>query len=105
MHRAHIRVTEIVATTDLLQFDQLKARLTRYDKSVVSHRAGCVDLSLPMPAVPIVALSDPTCPTLTLLDELRARRWTHKAKLQIHDGSNLKHFDSRNVASVELACP
>ena len=66
-------------------------------KAEVSDTEGCLDLSSPCRAEPQqVALTDPTCPALMLLDHMHALEWRALNRQIVHD--NLDNiFDCRNV--------
>ena len=65
---------QYINALDLIQFDRLQHRMLHYNMCT-SDTSGCLDLSEPTPARPTVPLSDPTCPTLTILDALRIQGW------------------------------
>ena len=75
----------------LIKFEGFTPKELCYTKSVSEVQA-CVDLSLPTQAKPFVPLTDPTCPTLAILGELREQGWKPQLSKVIHNDNASRVF-------------
>ena len=68
-------------------------------ESVVSDVEDCVCLKNPKVARPLMNLSSPSIPILSLTDELAANGWTPTPRRIVHTPDGDKSFDNRNLSS------
>ena len=78
---------------DVASYNTIKNEMLLY-KDSPSDVYGCIDLTDPHPAVPIMPLTDPLCPILTLVEAVRAEGWRPVGKKVTHS-NDARDFDGR----------
>ena len=92
---------ENINALGIADFAAMKRDLFVY-REVASDVEGCVDLCDGVRAQPTMALTDPSCPTLLILDALRPMGWLAVNRTVIHqlvDGVPTPYFDVRKCPS------
>ena len=83
-------------------FLAVKATLSEWTDQV-SDRVGCYELLAPVAAVPRMALTDSSCPMITIAHQLRAvLGWVPCADAIGRENVDTKRFDGRDPRSRKL---
>ena len=92
--------SSLVSVSQLAPFPKIRRELSVWEQ-MPSDVDGCIDLGNSKRAVPTAALTSPNCPTLMVLDEVRALGWNAVNRKVIHklgdDGNPTKDFDCRDA--------
>jgi hypothetical protein len=83
---------------DLAPFARLEHNLNSWDDTVSAY-AGCFELSNMKPAVPMLALTDQRCPTITIVGHLMALGWVPHDGLFTHVSATDLRFDGRKPSA------
>ena len=85
-----------VDVLDIAPFERMRSSLVRW-KDAPSDRRGCFDLSEPTSVVPTMALTDDTCPVLSVCAHLHALGWRpFTGGVFVHNTAEDKRFDGSN---------
>ena len=86
-------------------FPVLQESLLRWD-TVPADEPCCWTLVNPRRPVPQIAVTDAKCPTLRVLDELRAREWRHEQRGVVHersDGGGMRWSTTGGMSTAKSA--
>ena len=87
---------EFVNALDVAPWFKMKNEMRSWTVEI-SDYYGCVDLTCPVQAKPLMSLLDASCPVLSLKDALQALGWNPTPKKQLHVAAIPSDFDSNGI--------